>query len=180
MPKFEVIKNYNRILCQFNNRKHKFDPSSYEAWCLTCGIISEFAAKECANDIPSLDGQFKCSVCKIKEFMILKQITMEVIMIRMTIMYQMMMTIVIKSRLKTFYLCLLKWLAEVADYNYLLEENAEAEDLVVEANAEADVKSEHQEDIEDQEDIVDQDQDQDLVDQDLVDIEDIVEEECLE
>jgi hypothetical protein len=67
MPKFDVIKNYNRILCQFNNRKHKFDPSSYEAWCLTCGIISEFAAKECANDIPSLDGQFRCAVCKMKE-----------------------------------------------------------------------------------------------------------------
>lgn len=67
MPKFEVIKNYNRILCQFNNRKYKFDPGFYEAWCLSCGIISEFAAKECANDIPNLDGQFKCNVCKIKE-----------------------------------------------------------------------------------------------------------------
>lgn len=67
MPKFEIIKNYNRLLCQFNNRKHKFDASCYEAWCLTCGIISEFAAKECANDIPVLNGQFKCSVCKAKE-----------------------------------------------------------------------------------------------------------------
>ncbi len=67
LPKFEVIKNYNRILCQFNNRKHHFDNSVYEAWCLTCGIISEFAGKECANDIPVLNGQFKCSACKIKE-----------------------------------------------------------------------------------------------------------------
>jgi hypothetical protein len=75
-------------------------------------------------------------------------------------------------------LCLLKWLAEVADYNYLLEENAEAEDLVVEANAEADVKAEHQEDIVDQEDLVDQDQDQDLVD--IVDIVGADAQECLE
>jgi hypothetical protein len=67
LPKFDVIKNYNRILCQFNNRKHHFDPTCYEAWCQTCGIISEFAGKECANDIPVLNGQFKCSVCKIKE-----------------------------------------------------------------------------------------------------------------
>lgn len=67
MPKFDVIKNYNRILCQFNNRKHKFDNTCYEAWCLTCGIISEFAAKECANDVPNLDSQFKCSVCKMKD-----------------------------------------------------------------------------------------------------------------
>jgi hypothetical protein len=67
MPKFDVIKNYNRILCQFNNRKHKFDDSCYEAWCLTCGIISEFAAKECANDVPVLDGQFKCGICRQKE-----------------------------------------------------------------------------------------------------------------
>ncbi len=67
LPKFEIIKNYNRILCQFNNRKHKFDTTYYEAWCLSCGIISEFAAKECANDIPNLHEQFKCTVCKTKE-----------------------------------------------------------------------------------------------------------------
>jgi len=67
LPKFEIIKNYNRILCQFNNRKHKFDPNFYEAWCVSCGMICEFAAKECANDIPNINGIFKCNVCKMKE-----------------------------------------------------------------------------------------------------------------
>ncbi len=67
LPKFEIIKNYNRILCQFNNRKHKFDPSAYEGWCFKCGRIDEFAQKECANDIPDLNGRYMCQVCKIKE-----------------------------------------------------------------------------------------------------------------
>ena len=66
-PKFETIKNYNRVLCQFNNRKHVFNSSVYEAWCLKCGIIDEYAPKECANDMPDLKGGYSCQVCKIKE-----------------------------------------------------------------------------------------------------------------
>jgi hypothetical protein len=66
-PKFDVIKNYNRVLCQFNNRKHVFSNTAYEAWCLKCGSINDFAEKECANDIPSLKGEYRCQVCKIKD-----------------------------------------------------------------------------------------------------------------
>ena len=67
LPKFDVIKNHNRVLCQFNARKHVFDNSCYEAWCHKCGKIDEFMAKTCSNDIPKLDGTYTCQICKLKE-----------------------------------------------------------------------------------------------------------------
>lgn len=63
VPKYKIVKAYNRMLCTNNNRTHIYDNSVYEAWCRRCGVIKVHISKECANDIPQLGGTFECTVC---------------------------------------------------------------------------------------------------------------------
>lgn len=63
VPTYKTIRAYNRLLCIHNNRKHKYDNTAYEAWCRKCGSIKVHVSKECANDIPQLNGMFECTVC---------------------------------------------------------------------------------------------------------------------